>query len=117
MLHKYSLWWTLSPISQRAGHLSIKSSSELSLDFEFRTTLDSLHTNLPLVSFHVDMNITKFNLDMIILQKEKALSHFSIYNTSAFRTIWLVPLSRDIKYYSPPGGFRRKKWRANPILS
>ena len=43
-----------------------------------------------------------------------------IYTTpvnSAFRAIWLVPLSRDIKYYSPPGGFRRKKWRANPILS
>ena len=43
-----------------------------------------------------------------------------VYTTpvnSAFRAIWLVPLSRDIKYYSPPGGFRRKKWRANPILS
>ena len=35
-----------------------------------------------------------------------------VYTTqvnSAFRAIWLVPLSRDIKYYSPPGGFRRKK--------
>ena len=43
-----------------------------------------------------------------------------VYTTtvnSAFRAIWLVPLSRDIKYYSPPGGFRRVKWRANPILS
>ena len=43
-----------------------------------------------------------------------------VYTTpvnSAFRAIWLVPLSRDIKYYSPPGGFRRTKWRANPILS
>ena len=28
---------------------------------------------------------------------------------SAFRAIWLVPQSRDIKYYSPPGGFRVKK--------
>ena len=28
---------------------------------------------------------------------------------SAFRGIWLVPQSRDIKYYSPPGGFRVKK--------
>ena len=34
---------------------------------------------------------------------------------SAFRAIWLVPLSPDIKCYSPPGGFWRKKWRANPI--
>ena len=43
-----------------------------------------------------------------------------VYTTpvnSAFRAIWLVPLSRDIKYYSPPGGFRRKKWHATPILS
>ena len=43
-----------------------------------------------------------------------------VYTTqvnSAFRAIWLAPLSRDIKYYSPPGGFRRKKWRANPIFS
>ena len=43
-----------------------------------------------------------------------------VYTTpvnSAFRAIWLVPLSRDIKYYSPPGGFRRRKWRANPALS
>ena len=64
---------TISPISQRAGHLSIKSSSELSLDFEFRTTLDSLHTNLPLVSFHADMNITKFNLDMIYTAEGKGV--------------------------------------------
>ena len=28
---------------------------------------------------------------------------------SAFRVIWLVPQSRDIKYYSPPGGFWVKK--------
>ena len=28
---------------------------------------------------------------------------------SAFLAIWLVPKSRDIKYYSPPGGFRVKK--------
>ena len=28
---------------------------------------------------------------------------------SAFRAIWLVPQSRDIKYYPPPGGFRVKK--------
>ena len=37
---------------------------------------------------------------------------FLVYTTqvnTAFRAIWLVPLSRDIKYYSPPGGFRRKK--------
>ena len=35
-----------------------------------------------------------------------------VYTTqvnSAFRAIWLVPQSRDIKYYSPPGGFRVKK--------
>ena len=60
----------------------------------------------------------------------KRIFYFGIYNTytktilvyttqvnSAFRATWLVPLSRDIKYYSPPGGFRRKKWSANPILS
>ena len=28
---------------------------------------------------------------------------------SAFRAIWLVPQSRDMKYYSPPGGFWAKK--------
>ena len=28
---------------------------------------------------------------------------------SAFRAIWLVPQSQDIKWYSPPGGFERKK--------
>ena len=33
---------------------------------------------------------------------------------SAFRAIWLVPLSRDIKYHSPPGGFRRKKMVREP---
>ena len=35
-----------------------------------------------------------------------------VYTTqanSAFRAIWLVPQSRDFKYYSPPGGFRVKK--------
>ena len=35
-----------------------------------------------------------------------------VYTTqvnSAFRAIWLVPQSRDIKYYSPPGGFRVKQ--------
>ena len=35
-----------------------------------------------------------------------------VYTTqvnSAFRAIWLVPQSRDIKCYSLPGGFRRKK--------
>ena len=35
-----------------------------------------------------------------------------VYTTqvnSAFRAIWLVPQSRDIKYYSPPGGFRVTK--------
>ena len=40
-----------------------------------------------------------------------------VYTTpvnSAFRAIWLVPLSRDIKYYSPPGGFRRKKMAREP---
>ena len=38
--------------------------------------------------------------------------HILVYTTqvnSAFRAIWLVPQSRDIKYYSPPGGFRVKK--------
>ena len=43
-----------------------------------------------------------------------------VYTTqvnSAFRAIWLVPQARDIKCYSPPGGFRRKKWRARPISS
>ena len=35
---------------------------------------------------------------------------------SAFRAIWLVPLSRDIKYYSPPGGFRRKKMSREPYF-
>ena len=33
---------------------------------------------------------------------------------SAFHAIWLVPLSRDIKYYSPPGGFRRKQMAREP---
>ena len=40
-----------------------------------------------------------------------------VYTTpvnSAFRAIWLVPLSRDIKYYSPPGGFRKKKMAREP---
>ena len=35
-----------------------------------------------------------------------------VYTTqvnSAFCAIWLVPQSRDIEYYSPPGGFRVKK--------
>ena len=35
-----------------------------------------------------------------------------VYTTqvnSAFRAIWLVPQSRHIKWYSLPGGFRRKK--------
>ena len=35
-----------------------------------------------------------------------------VYTTqvnSAFLAIWLVPQSWDIKYYSPPGGFRVKK--------
>ena len=38
---------------------------------------------------------------------------------SAFRAIRLVAQSRNtcIKCYSPPGGIRRKKWRASPILS
>ena len=43
-----------------------------------------------------------------------------VYTTqvnSAFRAIWLVPLSRDIKYYSPPCDFRGKKLLASPILS
>ena len=38
--------------------------------------------------------------------------HSLVYTTqvnSAFRAIWLVPQSRDIKYYSPLGGFRVKK--------
>ena len=42
---------------------------------------------------------------------------YLVYTTpvnSAFRAIWLVPLSRDIKYYSPPGGFRRKKMAREP---
>ena len=50
------------------------------------------------------------------------ISIYNIYNylvyttpvNSAFRAIWLVPLSRDIKYYSPPGGFRRKKKAREP---
>ena len=33
---------------------------------------------------------------------------------SAFRAIWLVPQSRDIKYYSLPGGFRVKKMSREP---
>ena len=36
---------------------------------------------------------------------------FLVYTTqvnSSFRAIWLFPLSRDIKYYSPPGGFQKK---------
>ena len=37
------------------------------------------------------------------------LLSISIYNTSEFCAIWLVPQSQDIKYYSPPGGFRVKK--------
>ena len=31
---------------------------------------------------------------------------YTTQENSAFRVIWLVPQSRDIKYYSPPGGFR-----------
>ena len=46
-------------------------------------------------------------------KSQKALSAFStVYTTqvnSAFRAIWLVPQSRTMKYYSAPGGFRRKK--------
>ena len=40
-----------------------------------------------------------------------------VYTTpvnSAFRAIWLVPQSRDIKCYSPPGGSRRKKMAREP---
>ena len=41
-----------------------------------------------------------------------SVHYILVYTTqvnSAFRAIWLVPQSRDIKYYSPPGGFRVKK--------
>ena len=46
--------------------------------------------------------------------------HILVYTTqvnSAFRAIWLVPQSRDIKYYSPPGSFRRKKMVREPFSS
>ena len=32
-----------------------------------------------------------------------------VYTTQVIGAIWLVPLSLDIKYYSPPGSFRVKK--------
>ena len=50
----------------------------------------------------------------------RAVYFSSVYTTqvnSAFRASWLVPQSRNIRWYSPSGGFRRKKWRASPILS
>ena len=40
-----------------------------------------------------------------------------VYTTqvnSAFRAIWWIPQSRNIKCYSPPGGFRRKKMAREP---
>ena len=43
-----------------------------------------------------------------------------VYTTqvnSAFRAIWLVPLSRDIKYYSPGGFHLWTKCRMRPISS
>ena len=74
-------------------------------DFEYKTRLALPYTNAFFAKHRVDW---------------KESYHVLVYTTpvnSAFRVIWLVPLSRDIKYYSPPGDLRRKKWRANPILS
>ena len=56
-----------------------------------------------------------FSLETILARYPILVSTTQV--NSAFRAIWLVPLSRDIKYYSPPGGFRRKKCRARPISS
>ena len=47
-----------------------------------------------------------------VKRQQHCIQSASIYTTqvnSAFSEIWLVPQSRDIKCYSPPGGFRVKK--------
>ena len=59
------------------------------------------------ISYHISYHITSPHI----------LVYTTQVNYSAFRAIWLVPQSRDIKWYSPPGGFRRKRGRAKPISS
>ena len=58
-----------------------------------------------------------YSLVLYILTGNNSREYTTQVN-STFRALWLIPQSRNIKCYSPLGGFRRKKkWRANPILS
>ena len=57
----------------------------------------------------IKLLLQKFDANLAILNPHYLELVYATQVNSAFRAIWLVPQSRDIKYYSPPGGFRVKK--------
>ena len=111
-------WWALNLIgklekrkNKNARFWSDKDACEyMRITPVWSQTIRRFHSRIPKLQDTKTVGCKKRSIHYLLL----------VYTTpvnSPFRAIWLVPLSRDIKYYSPPGGFRRKKWRTNPILS